>query len=72
MVRWTGNAWFGPAPPGRFLPMPTAWQGWALFAGLIVAIAATVTLTGDIAWLVRMAILVGFGVIAWSNYAPNP
>jgi uncharacterized membrane protein len=71
MPRWTRKAWFGPAPPGRLFPMPASWEGWALFAALLVAIAATVRLTGEVAWLARMAILVVFGAVAWLTYDPE-
>lgn len=54
------SGWFVPSMVGG-VPFPFTWQGWAIFAVFIVAVAGSgVMLHGELGWLFRIVIVVGY------------
>lgn len=63
-----GSGWFEPSITGGIFPFPFAWQAWAIMAAWIVAIAATVALHGEAAWLTRIILCVGYIAFGIATY----
>lgn len=62
------SGWFTPGAPGSLFPFPFAWQAWAIFAAFIIAIAASVLLQGEAAWLTRIILCVGYIGFGMATY----
>lgn len=63
------SGWFSPGAIGALCPFPESWQGWSIFAGLIVALAATVPFHGEVTMLVRAALCLGYIAIGFVSFA---
>jgi hypothetical protein len=62
------SGWFVPGMTGGLFPFPVAWQAWALLAGLIVAITATVGLPDEPGWICRISLCAGYIGIGMPSY----
>ncbi len=63
------SGWFEPSATGGIFPFPLTWQAWAIMATFLVAIAATVALHGEVAWLTRVILCVGYIAFGMVTYA---
>ena len=64
----TKKAWYGPSSVGSLVPMPQAWEGWVAFLIFIIAIAATVVLTGDLAKVARIGVCIAYLALCYGTY----
>ncbi len=62
------SGWFEPGATGGVFPFPFAWQAWAIMAAFIVAVAATVVLHGEAAWLTRILLCIGYIAFGVATY----
>jgi hypothetical protein len=62
------SGWFEPSATGGIFPFPFAWQAWAIMVAWIVAIAATVVLHGEVAWLTRIILCFGYITFGVATY----
>ena len=62
------SGWFEPSATGGIFPFPFAWQAWAIMAVFIAAIAASVVLHGEAAWLTRIILCVGYIAFGVATY----
>ncbi len=62
------SGWFEPSATGDIFPFPFAWQAWAIMAAFITAIAASVVLHGEAAWLTRIILCIGYIAFGVATY----
>ena len=62
------SGWFEPSATGGIFPFPFAWQAWAIMAAFIVAVAATVVVHGEAAWLTRIILCIGYIAFGVATY----
>ena len=64
------SGWFVPSIVGG-VPFPFTWQGWAIFAGFILMVAASgVLMPGQMGWIFRIALgtgYVGLGLLTFDG-----
>jgi hypothetical protein len=62
------SGWFEPSATGGIFPFPFAWQAWVIMAVFIAAIAASVVLHGEAAWLTRIILCIGYIAFGVATY----
>ncbi|MEG3171572.1 hypothetical protein U1708_05030 [Sphingomonas sp. ZB1N12] len=60
------SGWFESSATGGIFPF--AWQAWAIMAAFMAAIAASVVLHGEAAWLTRIILCVGYIAFGIATY----
>jgi hypothetical protein len=70
MFPFISPGWFGPSGVGGF-PVPRTWQGYVAMAVFIIAIAATVPLSGELAWAARVGLCAAYVALSYLTYAPD-
>jgi len=65
-----GAGWFIPSfgAAGGLLPFPLSWQAWLMFAGYLIAIAISIYLPPEPAWICRIgltAAYIGVGILTY-------